>query len=586
MRPAQACRRLRKSFVKPRNTLFTLYTHYSKNLMDFNRYFTNEELKTTLHEWVEKYPRLITLNELSKSQEGKPIWLITLTNQDTGPATDKPAVWLDANTHATEIAGTTTTLRIAHELLSGYGEKEQITRLLDSSTYYIVPRVNPDGAALAMADNPRYVRSGTRPYPYDEIDKGIHEKDIDGDGRLLQMRIQDPHGDWKVSTLNPRLMEKRKPDEHEGPFYRLLPEGLIEDYDGYLIKIARRVEGLDFNRNFPSNWRPESDQRGAGPYPASEPEVRALVDFMTSHPNISAGVTYHTFSGVILRPYSFQADTEMDTNDLWVYQAIGERGTDLTGYKCVSIFHDFKYHPKQIMSGAFDDWAYDHLGIFSFTIELWDIVGRAGVEDRKFIEWFRKHPHEDDVKVLEWAEEHAAEDAYVDWYAFDHPQLGQVELGGWNRMYTWRNPPHAFMGEEAGRNVPFALALGAMLPHLRIHTLAATPLGEDRYHLNLVVENTGFFSSHTSNQGKKRQVRPVRAELELPEGVELVSGKQRTKLGHLEGRSNKMAIFSFGASGTDHRARAEWVVKAPAGAKIKINILSDRAGTLREEIEL
>lgn len=558
--------------------------------MDFNRYFTNDELAAQLHKWAETYANILTLGILGQSHEGKDIPLLTITNKTTGPDTEKPAIWLDANVHATEIAGTTTALRVAWELLSKYGNDARITRLVDSSAFYIVPRLNPDGAAWAMADIPRYIRSGTRPYPYEDKAEGLHPQDVDGDGRILSMRIPDPNGEWKISTLNPRLMEKRQPDEVGGEYYRVLPEGLLEDYDGYLIKVARSLQGLDFNRNYPFEWRPESDQRGAGPYPTSEPEIRAAVDFVTGHPNINAGIAYHTYSGVILRPYGTKADDQMDTDDLWTFEAIAERAKELTGYRTVSVFHDFKYHPKQVITGPSNDWLYDHLGVFGYVIELWDIVGRAtDKHDRKYIDWMRNHPHEDDVKIVEWIEANGPADGYVDWYEFDHPQLGKVELGGINSMYTFRNPPHAFMGEEAERNVPYVLALAEMLPRLSLHTFTATPLGDGQIHLNLVVENTGYFPTYTSKMGKKRGVRPIRVELELPDGAEFIQGKQKAELGHLEGRANKGGLFGGGGNGTDNRARVEWVIRLadPArGGVARARVISDRAGLLHAEISL
>jgi murein tripeptide amidase MpaA len=417
---------------------------------------------------------------------------------------------------------------------------------------------------------------------------GLHSQDIDGDRRILSMRIPDPYGEWKVSTVNPRLMERRKPDEQGGEYYRVFSEGLIENYDGFVFKNARSQQGLDFNRNYPFEWRPESDQYGAGPYPTSEPEIRAHVDFLIKHPNINAGIAYHTYSGVILRPYGTKADSDMDTNDLWMFEAIGERAKELTGYRTVSVFHDFKYHPKQIITGPSNDYLYDQLGVFGYVIELWDIVGKATDKyDRKYIDWMRNHPHEDDVKIFEWILANGPKDGYVDWYEFDHPQLGKVELGGINNFYTFRNPPHAFMGEEAERNVPYVLALGEMLPRLSVHTFTATPLGDNQFALNLVVENTGYFPSYTNNMSKKRGIRPVRVELELPEGAELVQGKQKTELGHLEGRASRGGIFGGGGNGTDYRARAQWVIRVPAGAGIiHANVISERAGTLHTEIKL
>ncbi len=556
--------------------------------MNLDRYFTNEDIAVLLAEWQTQYPNLLEVRTIGESYQNRPIWLLVITNKESGADTDKPAIWIDANIHATEISGTTVAIQVAAELLQGYSIKPEIRELLNSSVYYIAPRFNPDGAAMAMADQPRYIRSGVRTYPWPERDEGLHEQDIDGDGRILQMRMPDPNGDWKISSLDPRLLEKRGPAEHGGQYYRLLPEGLLENYDGYLIKFANPPEGLDFNRNFPYEWRTEGEQRGAGPYPTSEVEVKTIVDFISHHPNINLAITYHTFSRVILRSYSNKPDDAMETEDLWVTKKIGKIGAEITGYRCVSTFHDFKYHPKEVTTGAFDDWMYDHLGVFAYTIELWDLPDESGIKDRKFIEWFQDHPHEDDLKIIQWIDEHGEADAYIPWYEFLHPQLGKVELGGWNEMYTWRNPPPACIGAEAKRNLPFATALGHLLPRIKIHTLNVSPLGNQDYHINLVVENCGFLPSYTSNQGKKRKaVRPVRAQLKLPEAAKLVSGKLRVELGHMEGRSNKLETTAlWGAAPTDNRARAEWIIHAQAGSEMELHVLSERAGNIRIPIKL
>jgi murein tripeptide amidase MpaA len=553
--------------------------------MNFNQYFSNDQIQTLLEAWVESYPDLVDLIQIGQSYEHRPIWLVALTNKKTGSDLDKPALWIDANIHATELAGSTTSLYIGDHLLSDYDKNVKVTQLLDSGVIYLVPRVNPDGAAWALAENPRYVRSGVRLYPWEELDEGLHVQDINQDGKILQMRIVDPNGDWKISSLDPRLMEKRRPDESGGTYYRLFPEGLLTDFDGYLLKMARSPHGLDFNRNFPFEWRPEADQHGAGPYPASEPEVRALVDFIAKHPNINIAISFHTFSRVILRPYSTKSDDEMPTDDLWVYKKMGETGTQLTGYRNVSTFHDFKYHPKEVTTGAFDDWMYDHFGAFTFTIELWDLPTEAGIKDRKFIDWWREHPHEEDQQILKWIDQNAPGDAYADWTPFQHPQLGQVELGGWYNLYTWRNPPHRFMEAEASRHYPYILSLGNLLPRLHIHTLESTALGDGTYSLHLVVENSGFLPSYTSQQARKRSiVRPLHVELELPEQCRIVTGKRRSELGYLEGRSNKLDVSALGASSPmDNRARLEWTIQAPAGKCITLHIIGDRAGKLTVE---
>ena len=138
-----------------------------------------------------------------------------------------------------------------NRLVEGYGTDPKITRILDEQIVYVVPRLNPDGAELALAAKPSFIRSGTRPYPSTEKQDGLHEEDIDGDGRILQMRIADPTGDWKVSDRDPRLMVKRGPDEEGGQYYRLFDEGLIENYDGHMIKPAPGPSGSRLQPQLP-----------------------------------------------------------------------------------------------------------------------------------------------------------------------------------------------------------------------------------------------------------------------------------------------------------------------------------------------
>ena len=155
-------------------------------------------------------------------------------------------------------------------------------------------------------------------------------------------------------------------------------------------------------------------------------------------------------------------------------------------------------------------------------------------------------------------------------------------------MYTWRNPPQAFLAAEAARNIPFALTIGDLLPHLKIRSLEVTALGDERFRLVVVIENSGFLPSYTSQQAKKRKAaRPVRLELELPNGGMLLTGKNRVELSHLEGRSNKLDQFAlWGTAGTDNRARYEWVIKAPTGSTLKLRVLSERAGNLTRLVVL
>ena len=513
--------------------------------------------------------------------KSRPIHLLTITNAATGKDTSKPALWIDANIHATELTGATTALAVAYHLLSSYGNDAQVTRLVDTCTFYIVPRISPDGAAAALAVPPKRVRSSKRYFPWEEKADGLYAEDIDGDGRILQMRLVDPNGDWKISPLNPRLMAKRSPDEQGGVYYRLLPEGRIENFDGWQVKIAPPPKNWTLIVIFPFNGAPITSSTAPDRSPVPSLKSTPCLKFISEHNNINVAITFHTYSRVILRPYGTKPDSEMNTDDLWVLKKISERGTAITGYRCVSVFHDFQYHPKEVITGVFDDWMYDHLGVFSYTIELWDLPTEAGIKDRKFIEFWREHPHEEDVQILKWVKEHAPE-RYVNWYTFNHPQLGPVELGGWDSLYVWSNPPAHLVGAEAARQVPYMVALAEMLPHLSVVDCQAKAVADGSYHVNLVVKNTGYLPSFTSRQAQTRQAaRPVWAELVLPEGAALSSGEKKQDLGHLEGRSNNFTVTALnGSTGTSHRGRVDWVVRGQPGMVLQVTIKSDRAGIL------
>ena len=557
--------------------------------IQFDRFYRYDDLTRLVHEFATEYPQLAKIESIGKSHAGRDVWLLTVTNFKTGPDTEKPALWVDGNIHASELAASAANLYFLNTLLTRYGKDKPITEALDTRVFYICPRVNPDGAEWALADHPKVIRSSTRPYPYDEepVEGLVAYEDIDGDGRVLQMRIPDPNGAWKAHPDDPRLMVRRDPVESGGTYYRILPEGLLNNYDGATIQVHGPKEGLDLNRNFPVFWRQEVDQLGAGPYPVSEPEARNLADFIVKHPNISGVITFHTMSGVLLRPYDDRADDEFPTEDLWTYQKIGEQGTKMTGYPNISVFHDFKYHPKKITTGGFDTWMYDHLGVFSWTVEIWSPQMQAGIEKYKFIDWYREHAVEDDFKLLKWNDEKLGGRGYVDWYTYEHPQLGKVELGGWDSLHYWTNPPAALLEDELKRFPDWLVWNALITPKLSLREVSATPIGDETYRIRLVVENTGWLPTYVTKKALDKKVtRGVICEIELPRGATLQSEKARKEFAQLEGRAYKPVMADELDESTADRIKVEWVIHAPKGGTVKLTARHDRAGVVRAKVKL
>ncbi len=568
----------------------------------FDTYYPYAQLTRLLTELCETYPHLLRMESIGKSHEGRDVFCVTASNLSMGDPKDRPAFWCDGNIHATEVSASSALLYLLYKVATQYGKDPGITRLLDTRTLYVVPRVNPDGAEQFFAEKPKYLRSSTRPYPYDEDPiEGLQLEDVDGDGRLLQMRIPDPNGSWKTHPTEPRLLIRREPTETGGTYYRVLWEGTLQNYDGVTQTIPRNKEGLDLNRNFPANWRQEAEQVGAGNFPGSEPEVQNLLRFISLHPNITGGMTFHTYSGVLLRPYGTQGDEAMPAEDLWTYQKIGQKGTELTGYPAISVFHDFKYHPKEVITGVFDDWMYDHLGVFAWTVEIWSPQRQAGLTEGfdaatkpgsfRFIEWYREHSVEDDLKMLAWSDTALEGKGFIEWYPFRHPQLGNIEIGGWDVYHAFRNPPPQFLEKEIAPLADWAIFHALISPELTLTTLETEKIGEESefgvYRVQAVVENLGWLPTYVTKKALERKVcRGIVAEVLLSDDVILISGKTREEFGQLEGRAYKSpSPYGWHADSTENRLKLEWVMQAKPGTSASLVIRHDRAGTIRRTLD-
>src|SRR6056297_2311644 len=181
-------------------------------IINYDKYLKYEEIKNALHTFAEKYPEKAKLEVIGKSYEGRDVFAMTITDFNSGEAENKPAMYVDANIHAGEVTGSMAALHLIETLLTSNDQKTK--RLLETKTFYILPRINPDGAELYLT-SPYTLRSSVRPFPNyrkDEDPAGLHAEDVNNDGKILLMRMRDDRrGAWKVSPEDSRLMIKRKP---------------------------------------------------------------------------------------------------------------------------------------------------------------------------------------------------------------------------------------------------------------------------------------------------------------------------------------------------------------------------------------
>jgi hypothetical protein len=430
--------------------------------LTFDRYYDVAQLEAALRALHAAYPNDTRLVSMGTSREGRPLWLLTIFDGAAGDPDAKPAYYVDGNTHGNEVQASEVCLFLAKRLLT---DPDPWVRALRARvTFHVAPCVNPDSRERFFKTpqnehNPRRVLR-----PVDDDRDGLSDEDgpddLDGDGHILQMRVADPDGDHVTDERDARLMRARRPGER-GQWRLLGEEGHDDDGDGRLNEDG--LGGVDPNRNFPGNWRPEVEQGGAGPYPLSEPETRATADLLLRLPHLSAVQSFHNAGRMILRPPAAFTDREADLpgSDKRVYDELGRRGlVVLPTYRYMQIREDL-YR----VFGGFVDWAYVDLGVTAFTNELWGGIGKELVERSK-----GGHEHgepDDQLAALRFNDVALHGRGFAPWKAVRHPTYGSVELGGWLR-FTTRNDPPTFLHETCARNTMFVLDHAEQLPELAV----------------------------------------------------------------------------------------------------------------------
>ena len=255
---------------------------FAKDLT-FDCYRSFDEVVQFLQDATKQYPGLAKLESIGKSFEGRDLWVITITDYKTGVPEDKPGIWVDGGVDSDEVIATEVALGLIHRLLTS--NDTDIVYLRKTRVFYILPNMIPDVSELHHKTPMRPRDSTMRPWDDDGDGKFDEDgpDDLNGDNQALQMRVQNSAGQWVKDEKDNRLLRPRKPDD-EGPFYKRYSEGNDDDGDGKYNEDG--PGGIDPNRNYPGNW--SLKQRGSGPFPGSELELRTVLDFIYSHPNIAA----------------------------------------------------------------------------------------------------------------------------------------------------------------------------------------------------------------------------------------------------------------------------------------------------------
>ena len=284
---------------------------------DYSRYHTYDELTAALRDLAKTHATLAKVVEVAKTREGRSVWAIEIANPAGTPVNERPALLIAANFEGDQLIGSELALYVAERLLTGYATDATIKARLDAHTFYIVPRVNADGAE-AMFGAVKAIRKMNAAKNDADNDGRLDEdgpEDLNKDGFISVMRVKDPRGAYMLHPDDPRLLRRADAAKGEAGGYAVYWEGLDNDGDGFVNEDG--PGGVDLNRNFQHQYPYYSPD--AGPHMVSEPEARGLMEYVIARRNIAAILTFGESDNLIAPPTRAGAHAAASTVDLLAF---------------------------------------------------------------------------------------------------------------------------------------------------------------------------------------------------------------------------------------------------------------------------
>ncbi len=522
------------------------------------------------------HPQLVSVRQIATSPGGRAVHVVRIGAG--GDAADaRPAVLIVANAHGPHLVASETAVRMIGRMASRYSADTAVTNLLDRTTFYVVPRANPDAAEAAFSGVLHDRLGNDTPYDADR-DGRVDEdgpNDLNGDGLITMMRVEDPAGTWIADSADPVLMRRADVLRGERGRYRVYTEGRDVDKDGEFNEDG--VGGTDINSNFPNVY--EYFGENAGSWPLSAPEAWGIAELFQTHQNIAAAYvlgpqdnlntpwTGRRVPGIAGNPQGTSAGgpftATLPEDDPWFAEAsrVFKRSTG------------WQRGPSGVEGkGDVLSWIYYHMGRLAFGSRTWWTPDMPADSTRRAPTAGSTDALATERNTLRWLEANRP-GAVVSWTRVDHPDFPgkTVEVGGISSFATL-NPPAAELDSIAAKHTRFAVELAGMLPKLELRVASVEAVGTRTWRITAHVANTGFFPTLSGMGARARWARRIRVDLETGNGQEIASGRAMQLLNPLRG------------SGTS--TELTWVVVGAAGSTVTLSAASPVVGEARETITL
>lgn len=566
--------------------------------LGFDKYHSANTIYAYMERFAKAYPDIVDLYEIGKSYEGRPIIQMTVTNKKTGKATDKPAAFFEGNRHSGEVTSAESVMWLMQYLLENYGRNEEITRIIDRNAIYLRPVNNPDGHNLYM-NTAQSNRSSVK--AYDNDGDGLLDEDspmdLNGDGLILRMRYKDKEGDYIIDSRDAsgRVMKNVGAGKGE---YRIATEGIDLDGNGRIGEDG--IGGLDMHRNYPENWRPMQEatghgwtQGGAGEYPLSEIETRLVFSFLMENPNIYVVNSMDTRVPMHLHAPSTSApEDRMYPEDVKWYNHFDEIGKSITGYERAGDTY-VSYGNRTPLFGHGPDFGYFYYGSIWYGDEIWD--NARPKED------YNGDGEKDELDQLLWDEKENGGEGFTEWTPFNHPQLGEVEIGGWNPKFFSQNAPSRHLEPWVKNQALFNLEMVKHLPIVEwadyeIRKVKSYKNDSTDYRVTLKYRNAGKLPTALKQADLVKIVKPDRFDLVfdspeeadnekkyrvLDKSLNQIRARRDSSPSANAGRYYKEAGYAEGGAVNSIEFRIRAYQNTPL--RFKAKLVTTRAGSLEEK---
>ncbi|MDI9874124.1 M14 family metallopeptidase [Flectobacillus rivi] len=503
-------------------------------------YSTHAQLSTRLKTLSSKYATTVKLESIGKSKGGKDIFALTLSK---GDASNKPAIAILAGADGAHLAGTEVALQLAEKFVAS----DSLAKVLESKTFYIIPSINPD-AQEQFSAKLKFERSGNDVDTDDDRDGRLNEdpfEDLNNDGQITWMRIEDPTGAYIISKEDPRVMVKADPSKGEVGKYILLSEGIDNDKDGVFNEDG--VGGVNIDKNGTYDY-PFFTQ-GSGEYAASESETKALLDFLYTTKNIYAVFTFGPANNLSEATKFDKSKTlkRIVTGILEKDASVGEQITKL--YNTQTGLKDAPAMPQT--KGNLSQTAYYHYGRLSFSTPTWWAPKVSAPKDstKKEVKDIKASDNED-VRFLKWADAQQLKGSFISWQKINHPDFPNqtVEVGG-IAPYAKLNPPISYLNEATDKHIKFFKAFASQMPDVQILNIKTESVSAGLTRVTVQVTNKGLLPTGSEIGDRVRWVQKVRTEVKTSSSQTIISGKKVNLRGAMSAGESQEYSWLISGSG-------------------------------------